>query len=100
MKQQPQNLLERLKPEHRIKLNELEKSYPVSIENIKDQLKKEYYWIDLRFQSAADLCSMLNIEFSTYNLSELFNVSQVIKEDVDEFEIDRSDYAYELENDK
>ena len=31
MKQTTQNLLERLKPEHRIKLNELEKSYPSTI---------------------------------------------------------------------
>jgi len=96
MKQQPQNLLERLKPEHRVKLNELEESYPSTIGIIKRELEETDFWIDLRFQCAIDICSMFNIELSQYNIATLFNEN----EPDEEFEIDRSDYAYELENDK
>ena len=87
-----ENLLTRLKSEHTKTLNELENSYPSTVGIIKRQLEETDFWIDLRFECVIDLCSMLKIELSQFNIATLFNQQEV--------EIDRSDEAYELANDK
>lgn len=66
-------LYDRLKPELKEAL-ELEKNkYPATVEDVKNSLTNKYFWSNLELQEAMNLCSLLNVVFSIYSLSDIFN---------------------------
>lgn len=65
------NLLDRLKPEYKAKLKQLESTYPATIEEIYSNLTKFNFYTELRFGTAAVLCSLLDVTLS--NFLDLFD---------------------------
>lgn len=68
------NLFERLKPEHLQMLNDAEELYPLSTKYLKDELKDNYYWFDLKYFSVVSLLNNLRkFDYSPWEIEKLFN---------------------------
>ena len=66
------NLLDRLKPEHKRKMNEDRKLYPSTIELLENNLQKNYSIITLEFGSAIQVHSTCCN--GVFDMSETFNL--------------------------
>ena len=60
------NLLERLKPEHKAKLKELERYYPSTIHSIYSVLSNTYFFTEVTFGVSATICSHLDFELTDF----------------------------------
>ncbi len=65
------NLLERLKPEHKAKLKELESKYPTTIQGIYSDLSKTHFYTELTIGIAATMCSHLDLTLT--HILDLFD---------------------------
>jgi len=66
------NLLQRLKPEHKAKLDEQFMSYPNAIRAAVEELKKETSILDLRYGTAVTLQMYLNLKSA--DITEILNL--------------------------
>ena len=60
------NLLDRLKPKHKETLNQLEYSFPTTIDSIYSCLNQTNYFVDVPFGMAATICSHLDVELTDF----------------------------------
>ena len=67
-------LFENLKPEILEKLNQRLIDYPCSTENMISELKANCFWLDIKVNTAQNLCSLDNDKnLGIIELSNLFN---------------------------
>jgi hypothetical protein len=67
------NLLERLKPEHKAKLDIESEKYPFSTSLLLKNLKTQSFYVDLRYGDVATLINVLDLkEYNPLTISELF----------------------------
>lgn len=67
------NLLERLKPEHKAKLNEIKDKYPNTYEDIVKQLTINMFYTELRIGLVGSICSHLGLTFTLSNFIGIFD---------------------------
>lgn len=70
-----QSTYDRLKEPIKLKLNQQKEQYPIMIQSIEDELKKNVSYYSLRYETLRDIFSLgTNIDFPTLSeVSELFN---------------------------
>ena len=67
-----QNLWKRLKPEYKKAIKQENNKYSYKMANIKDELKKTYWFTDVRYGVAFDVMTPNNLSF----LGDAFNPSK------------------------
>ena len=82
-----------MNPEHRIKI-ETDTAYPLTAEGLIKILMEKNNVLDLTIGESNLICSFIGKEFTLLNIFTIFSDQE------EEVEIDRSDEAYELANDK
>jgi hypothetical protein len=63
MKQQEKTLWKRLLPEHKQAIKEMEDIYPTTFKSLKNYLKNETSWIDVRYGTASRIMDECGISF-------------------------------------
>tara|TARA_R110002074_G_scaffold348182_3_gene518571 strand:+ start:468 stop:680 length:213 start_codon:yes stop_codon:yes gene_type:complete len=63
MKQQEKTLWEKLHPEHKQAIKNLKKNYPTTFKNLKNCLKNETYWVNVRYGTASRIMDECGISF-------------------------------------
>lgn len=67
-------LLDRLKDEHVIVLHHRGEEFPLTVENVFDELKDKSAWTDLRYGTICSLVDAFNFkDYSPLTISNLFN---------------------------
>ena len=67
------NLYQRLKPEHREKLDKISEIYPFTHEEIAKELAKTAFWTELKIGIVGTLFSHLGLVFSIQTLTDIFD---------------------------